>query len=151
MRIHYTIYKKHCPYCNYTLDEDNDLARSLISCLWMIALPALIPYWIIKYLGFGNPNIPKIGPKTITCPHCSLPVRTDNSAIEDLNAKDLLTYNFKEWFTISYTLGAAFGFSILYHLTGLQFATQCGFLSLFSLLGVVAIITAYRVKLRDIK
>ena len=151
MKIRYTVYKKHCPHCNHTLYKYDDSAKSLISCLWILALPALIPYWIIKYLGFGNPSIPKIGPKTITCPCCSLPVRTDNSAIEDLSAKGLLIYRFKERFTISYVLGAVFGFSVLFHLADSKFATECGFISLLSILGAVVIIIVYRVKLRAIK
>ena len=94
-RIRYTVttLTTRCPHCGYTLDEETHGALTpIISCLWFITFPILIPYAIIKYLGLGDPDMPKIGQKMITCPHCSLPVRTNNLAIEDLSQKELVTH-----------------------------------------------------------
>ena len=146
MKIRYTTKTLHCPHCRHTLYKDDDFSYSMIQLLWIVALPALIPYWLIKYLGLGNPDIPKIGPKLITCPNCSLPVRTNNFAVEDLKANALLTYRFKEWFTVSYILGGIFGYGIFFLFAGLSYAV-CGLIALLSFLGIMAIIITYRIKL----
>ena len=152
-KIRYTVttLTTRCPHCGYTLDEETHGALTpLISCLWFITFPILIPYAIIKYLGLGDPDIPKIGPKMITCPHCSLPVRTNNLAVEDLTAEDLITYHFRIWFYVSYVLGAILSFTLLYLLIdSVPIASGGGLIALFSLLGVIAIVITYRVKLAN--
>ena len=152
-KIRYTVttLTTRCPHCGYTLDEETHGALTpIISCLWFITFPILIPYAIIKYLGLGDPDIPKIGPKMITCPHCSLPVRTNNLAVEDLNPEALVTYRFRIWFYVSYLLGAILSFTLLYLLIdGLPIVSGGGLIALLALIGVISIIITYRVKLAN--
>lgn len=151
--IRYTVTTRttSCPHCGYTLNEEtHGVLTPVISCLWMFTFPVLIPYAIIKYLGFGNPDMPKIGPKLITCPHCSLPIRTKNLAVEDLKPDELVTYRFRILFYVSYVLGAILSFTLLYLLIDkLPIVSIGGLIALFSLLGVISIIVAYRINLAN--
>ena len=138
-----------CPHCGYTLDEETHGALTpIISCLWFITFPILIPYAIIKYWGLGDPDMPKIGPKTITCPHCSLPVKTNNLEVEDLEPEALVTYRFRIWFYVSYVLGAILSFTLLYLLIdGLPIVSGGGLIALLAFLSIITIVITYRVKL----
>lgn len=148
MKIKYTVYEKQCPHCHHTLEEDWREAFSALSgCIWFIAFPVLISNWLIRRFGFGDPDIPKVGDKVITCPNCSLPIRTDKVAIEELNAQELLIYSFRAWFIVGYVLG---GICILSALLAIGLP-WCSLIAILSLLGVVAIITTYRIKLREVK
>ena len=154
-RIRYTVttLTTRCPHCGHTLDEEtHGEFTPILSCLWFITLPILIPHLIIKFWGLGDPDMPKIGPKVITCPQCSLPVRTNNSAIEDLSPEDLLTYKFKLWFYVSYGLGAILSFALLSLLMdGLPIVSGGGLIALFSLVGIISIVLTYRIKLQNCK
>ena len=153
MRIKYTVYTKHCPYCNYTLEEDWHEALSPFYGICMLVLfPVFISYWLIRRFGFGDPDIPKIGDEVISCPNCSLPIRTDKVALIDLTDKEFLIYRFRAWFIVSYVIGGVFTISTLNMIvTGIPVASWWGLTSLLSLLGVGAIIATYRVKLRDVQ
>lgn len=144
-----TIYAKKCPHCHYTLEEDwSGVIYSIFGIFMLLLLPALISYWLIKALGFGDPDIPKIGDKVIRCPSCSLPIRTNMVAIGDLNAKQLLTYRFRAWFIVAYVIGGIFAFSALYMVAEcLPIISWWGLTLLLSFLGVMAIIITYRIKL----
>ena len=150
-KIRYTITTSttSCPHCGYVLKKKTRGALTpIISCLWFITLPILIPYAIIKFVGLGAPDIPKIGPKMITCPNCSLPIRTDNLAIEDLKPEESVTFHFRIWFYVSYVLGTILSFTLLYLLIdGLPIVSIGGLIALLSLLGVLTIILTYRLQL----
>lgn len=146
MKYKYTVYEKRCPYCGYTIDED--WHEAFLPYIGLLAFPALIAFLLIYRFGLGDPVIPKVGDKIITCPSCSLPIRTDKVTIEDLNAQELLTYRFRVWFYVSGVLGGVFIVSTLcLLLASLPIVSWCGLISLLSLLGVAAIIITYRVKL----
>ena len=140
-----------CPHCGYILEEETHGALTpIIACLWFVTFPVLIPYAIIKFWGLGCPYVPKIGPKMITCPNCSKPVKTNNLAVEDLDLEELVTYRFRIWFYVSYVLGAILSFTLLYLLIdGLPIVSVGGLIALLAFLGVVAIIITYRVKLAN--
>ena len=152
-RIRYTLTTTTtcCPHCGYTFKKRTRGAFApVIYCMWFITLPVIIPYFLIRFLGLGDPSIPKIGQKIIMCPECSLPVRTDKFAIEDLDPDALITYRFRIWFYISYFLGAIFSFSLLYLIIdGLPIVSNCGLIALISLIGVLTIIIVYRIKLAN--
>ena len=149
-KIRYTVTTRttSCPHCGHVLDEEtHGELTPIISYLWFITFPILIPYLIIKYLGLGDPWLPKIGPKVITCPNCSLSVRTNNTAVEDLTPADLVTYRFRIWFYVSYVLGAILSFTLLYLLLDDEpIVSAGGLIALLALLGILTIIIAYRVK-----
>ena len=160
MRIKYTVHTKQCPYCGYTLDENWYEALAPYLGIFMIVLfPAVIAFQLIWRFGFGEPNIPKVGDKVIACPNCSLPIRTDKVAIEDLTAKELLIYRFRVWFIVSYVLGGVFAIStsILIAIALSLLETEIpnipwySLTSLISLACVAATIATYRVKLKGIK
>ena len=150
-RISYTVTTRtnSCPHCGHVISKKTEGALTpVFSLLWIFFIPALIPYLIIRAWALKRPNIPKVGPKTITCPRCSMPVKTDKLALEDLNAKELLAYRFRIWFYVSYILGGVFGYSLLWFLLdGLQIVSSIGLTVLLSFLGIVAIVVTYRVKL----
>lgn len=140
-----------CPRCGYELDEETHGSLTpIISYLWFITFPILIPYAIIKYWGLGTPDIPKIGPKMITCPHCSLQVKTNNLEVEDLEPEALVIYHFRIWFYVSYVLGAILSFTLIYLLIdGLRIVSGGGLIALLAFLGVITIVITYRVKLAN--
>ena len=149
MKIRYTVttHTTSCPHCGYVLEQESrGHLTPILSALWFITLPIMIPYWIIKYLCLGNPIVPCVGPQTITCPNCSLPVKTNNWDISELDSEDLITYRFRAWFWVSYVLGAILSFTlIILLLNGTYIISIGGLIALISLLGIVAIVVTYRV------
>ena len=115
---------KRCPYCGKTVGTETkaDQTPPHLIILLLAIFPITIPYWILRYLAFKNPNFPKVGPKTFQCPHCYLPIRTDNYAVEDLDSKNLFLHKFKKWIYISYVIGAVCGVCVWYYSRN-----SCGF------------------------
>ena len=148
--IRYTIttITKQCPYCGKTVDtETHGAFTPLYGLFFLFTFPVVIPYWLIRYLGFKDPDFPKIGPKSFPCPHCSMPILTNNYAIEDLNAEDLFLHKFKKWVYITYVMGGVFGICVFAMIIGdLTFSL----FGLFALICVVAIIITYHIKLEEI-
>ena len=153
MAIRYTVttITKRCPYCGETVDTETHGADTpFLALMLIIAFPIVIPYLLIKNLAFDDPIFPKIGPKSLPCPHCSLPIRTDNYAVEDLEGEKLFLHKFKKWIYISYVLGAVFGVCAFAMIVGGPVISLFGLFALLSLIGVVAIIITYRIKLEEI-
>ena len=152
-RIRYTFntITKRCPFCGRTVDaETHGEFAPFLGILLLFTFPIVIPYWLIKHLAFQDPDFPKIGPKTTPCPHCSLPIRTDNYAVEDLKGEKLFLHKFKKWVYISYVFGAVCGVCVFGMITGAAVISLWGLFALLSLIAVVAIIITYHVKLEEI-
>jgi hypothetical protein len=154
-KIRYTVTTKttRCPYCGRILNEDIEgQLAPLIACLWFITLPVLIPYWVIKHWGLGDPVMPKVGPKTMKCPQCFRDVRTGNLAVEDLQEEELVTYRFRTWFYVSYAFGAMLSFTLLILLLdGESLVSAGGMLALFAFLIVLVITLSYRIQIANCK
>lgn len=152
-KIRYTITTTttRCPYCGYILGQETEgHFAPVIACLWIFALPALIPYWVIKHWALGNPVMPEVGPKTVNCPQCSHLVRTGSLTVEDLQPEEFITYHFKPWFYVSYTLGAILGFTLFPLLMdGGPIISVRGLISLIAFSGIVAITLSYRNKIAN--
>ena len=152
-KIRYTVttITKRCPYCGRTVDtETHGEFAPFLGILLLFTFPIVIPYWLLKHLAFQDPDFPKIGPKTTPCPHCSLPIRTENYAIEDLKGENLFLHRFKKWIYISYVFGAICGICIFGMVTGAAVVSLWGLFALLSLIAIVATIIAYHVKLEEI-
>ena len=153
-RIRYTVttITKRCPYCGEILDTEThgDLAPFL-GIFFIFIFPIVVPYLLIRYLALKNPDFPKIGPKFFQCPHCSLPIRTDNYAIQDLHGKNLFLYKFKKWVYICYALGGIFGFSIFAIVEESPATLFWVLLASLSLIGVAAIIIIYHTKIKEME
>lgn len=152
-KIRYTVttITKQCPYCGRTVDtETHGEFAPFLGILFLFTFPIVIPYWLLKHLAFQDPNFPKIGPETTPCPHCSLPIRTENYAIEDLKDEKLFLHKFKKWIYISYVFGAICGSCIFGMITGAAVVSLWGLFALLSLIAVVIIIITYHVKLEEI-
>lgn len=154
-KIRYTITTTtiRCPYCGYILGQESEgHFAPIIACLWIFALPALIPYWVIKHWAFGNPVMPEVGPKTANCPQCSQLVRTGSLSVEDLQPEEFITYHFKPWIYVSYVLGAILGFTLFpLLLDGDSIISVRGFIALIAFLGILAITLSYRNKMANCK
>lgn len=150
-RIRYTVITttKRCPHCGKIIDrKSSGNFTPLYGIIFLFAFYVLIPYWIIKYLALKAPEIPVVGEKIMSCPHCSLPIKTDNLSIKELNPEALLNYNFRIWFWVCYGLGGLFGSSLFFTLISeTSLISFGGLLSLLSLIGVLVIIFIYRYKL----
>lgn len=152
MKIHYTVTTKKCPNCGTILDEESNAGAAMLSIFTIFLFPALIPYWLIKFIGFKSPIVPKIGPPIEECPSCRNPYLTEMCELEDLEGIDLLNYRFRIWFSVCYVLGAIFGFDLAFLLGGDQSIISIeGMIGLLALLGVLAIIIVYRLKLARIQ
>ena len=152
-RIRYTVttIKKRCPYCGTTVDEETHGAFTpIISILFFFTFPLVLPYFIIRYLALRDPEFPKIGPTFFLCPHCSLPIRTNNYAVEDLDGENLFLHKYKKWIYISYVLGAVFGVCVFCMIMGEPIISLWGLFALLSLVGVVTIIITYYIKLEAV-
>ena len=152
-KIRYTVttITKKCPHCEKTVDtETHGEFTPILSILFLFTFPIVIPYWILRYLAFKDPDFPKIGSKTFSCPHCSLPISTDNYAVEDLKGEKLFLHKFKKWVYISYVIGAVCGVCAFGMITGAPVVSLWGLFALLSLIAVVAIIITYHVKLEEI-
>ena len=143
---------KRCPYCGKTVGTETkaDQTPPHLIILLLAIFPITIPYWILRYLAFKNPNFPKVGPKTFQCPHCYLPIRTDNYAVEDLDSKNLFLHKFKKWIYISYVIGAVCGVCVFGIIAGTPVVSVLGLFALLSLIVAVAIVIIYHVKLEEI-
>ena len=153
MKYKYMVYEKKCPYCGHTLDEDwHEALSPFLGIFMLILFPVFISCWLIWRFGFGDPTIPKVGDKVISCPNCSLPIRTDKVSFVDLTGEEFLAYRFRVWFIVSCVIGGVFTISALYLLVaGLPIVSWCGLISLLSLLCVAAIIATYRMKLARLR
>ena len=152
-KIRYTVttITKRCPYCGKTTDEEtHGELTPFLGIIFLFTFPIVIPYLIIRYLALKDPDFPKIGPKSFLCPHCSLPIRTDNYAVEDLDGEKLFLHKFKKWVYISYVIGAVFGVCVFSMIIGEPIISLCGLYALLSFVGVVAIIITYHIKLEEI-
>ena len=150
-RIRYTVTTttKRCPHCGKVIDQkaEGELTP-LYGIIFLFAFYILIPYWLIKYLAFKAPEVPSVGEKITKCPHCALPIRTDNVSIGELKSEALLNYKFRVWFWVCYGLGALFGTSLFFTLVSeASLASVGGLIALLSLLGTLAIIFVYRYRL----
>lgn len=147
MAVRYTVTTrtKSCPYCGTTLsvETENTLFTTL---LVLFFLPVTIPFFLIR-ISLGLPKMPKIGPKVDHCPQCSSPIRTNNKSWHELDYEEVLTYQFRIWFYVSYVLGAFLGGSILCFIEGVPIISLCGLVSLISLLGIISIVVAYHIML----
>lgn len=150
-RIRYTVTTttKCCPHCGEIIDQKSSGEFTpLYGIIFFFTFYILIPYWIIKYLALKIPEIPAVGEKMMACPHCSLPIRTNNKSVKELNSEELLNYNFRIWFWVCYGLGGLFGCSLFFTLVSeVSLISFGGLLSLLSLLGALVIIFIYRYKL----
>ena len=153
-RIRYTVttITKRCPHCGEIVDkETHGEFTPFLGILFMFTFPVQIPYLIIRYLALKDPDFPSIGEKFFTCPHCSLPIRTNNYAVEDLDDENLFLHKFKKWAYISYIVGAVLGICVFAMLLGKPIASLYGLFALLSLIVVIAIVIAYHAKLEEIK
>lgn len=152
MKIKYTVttLTSACPHCGYILNKETHGDYSpFISILAILFFPIAIPYLIIRYLGFDDPQLPTIGPETMQCPNCSLIIRTNNSSFENLSPKNKFLYRFRKWFYICYCLGGVFGFSLFFLAdNGFKILSYEFLISFVLFLSVVAIIIIYRIKLQ---
>lgn len=152
-KIRYTVttITKRCPYCGKIVDQEtHGELTPLLSILFLLAFPIVVPYLLIKYLALKNPDFPKIGPKSFPCPHCSSSIRTNNYAIEDLYGEDLFLHKFKKWAYICYVMGAVLGVCVFAMILGEPIISLYGLFALISLFVVVTIIITYHVKLQQI-
>ena len=152
-KIRYTVttITKRCPYCGKTVDtETHGEFTPFLGILFLFTFPVFIPYLLIRYLALKDPTFPKIGPKSFPCPHCSLPILTNNHAVEDLDGKDLFLHKFKKWIYISYVIGGVFGICVFIMIIGEPVISLFGLFALLSLIGVVTIIITYHIKLEEI-
>ncbi len=138
---------ERCPHCGYVFSETVKGALDpIIAGCWPITLPIRIPYWLIKYCGFGNPVVPTVGEKIVTCPKCSMPVRTTDIKIEHMNAEQILNFKFQTWFRVAYVLGAVLSFSLILSIPGaVENPTVFYVMSILSFLGIGTIIAIYRI------
>lgn len=151
--IRYTVttITKRCPYCGKTVDEEtHGTFTPFLGIIFLFTFPIAIPYLLIRYLALKDPDFPKIGPKSFPCPHCSIPIRTNNYAVEDLDGENLFLHKFKKWVYISYVIGAVFGICVFAMIIGEPIISLYGLFALLSLIGVVAIIITYHIKLEEI-
>lgn len=151
--IKYTVttITKSCPYCRQTVDTKTEGELGpFLGILFLFTFPIVIPYWILRYWAFRDPEFPKIGPKISPCPHCSLPIRTNNYAIGDLTGQKLFLHAFKKWVYISYVFGGICGVCIFGIITGAPMVSLWGLLALLSLATDVVIIITYHTKLNKI-
>lgn len=148
IRTTITTRTKRCPYCGEIIDvEETDLTFQMI--LWILLALVMIPYFFIR-LCLGFPIMPKVGPKFELCPSCSLPIRTANKSVDELNPEERITYRFRVWFRIGYILGG------LWSILGLVALNTSGvpwfdIMWLLSSIGIIAIIVAYHVMLAKCK
>lgn len=152
-KIRYTVttITKRCPYCGKIVDtETHGESTPLLGIAFLFTFPVAIPYLLIRYLALKDPEFPKIGPKSFKCPYCSLPIRTNNYAVEDLEGEKLFLYKFKKWAYISYAIGGVLGACVFAMIMVEQVISLFGLLALLSFIGVVVIITAYHIKLKEI-
>ncbi len=152
MAIRYTVTKitKRCPYCGKTVDTETHGAFTPLLCiLFFFTFPVVIPYLLIRFLAFKDPDFPKIGPKSYPCPHCSLPIHTGMCTVEDLHGEDLFLHKIKKWVYISYVIGGVFGICVFAMIIGEPVISLYGLFALLSLIGVVAIIITYYTKLEE--
>ena len=114
IRYRYKVYTTKCPYCGAVLSVDNsDQSNQLFSMAIIVTFPYYLSRFFLNKI-YGNPSIPKVGPKSIVCPRCSLPMRTDNKLISELSRLELLNYQFRHWFTFSYLLGTILIASVIF-------------------------------------
>lgn len=153
-RIRYTVttITNRCPYCGNIVDtETHGAFTPFLGMAFMLTFPVVIPYWIIRYLALKDPIFPEIGPKSFPCPYCSLPIRTNNLAVEDLDGEALFLHKFKKWAYSCYAIGGVFGICVFAMILGEPMISLYGLAALLSFIGVVAIIITYHIKREEIK
>lgn len=155
MRIRYTVTTKtrRCRHCGAILEQETSGEETpFLASFGCLLFPVLIPYWLIHSFGFDYPTIPKIGPPVAKCHRCFNPYFTEMCEVSALKGEALLNYRFRIWFYVCYVLGTILTIDILYLLIGGQpILSIGGLVALISLVGVIAIILTYRLKLADIQ
>lgn len=155
MSIRYTVTTKtrRCLHCGGILTQETHGEETpILASLWFITFPIMVPYWLINFIGFDCPTIPKIGSPVSKCPRCFAPYFTGMCEVSALKGEALLNYRFRNWFTVSYILGAILSFDLLYLLIAAQpIISIGGLVALLALSGVITIIIVYRLKLADIQ
>lgn len=153
--IRYTVttITKRCPHCGKIIDEESHgQFTPLYGIAFLFTFPIVIPYLLIRFLVLKDPQFPKVGPKTFSCPDCSMPIKTNNVAITELNEKGLFLHKFKKWVYLCYALGGVFGISIFFVLINeFEIFSIYGLFALMSLIGIIYIVIAYRTKYEHIK
>ena len=112
MRISYTVTTQSCPSCGHVFKRSNSLwLYIVVLALLPISLPTLIAFNFLSEKVFLSPSVPTIGNPIKTCPKCGLKIKSGKVEKESLSKVELLDYQFRWLFRLSYLLG---GIAILF-------------------------------------
>lgn len=149
MGIRYTVttVTTKCPLCGEVIKKRTyGVFAPILSCLFIFFFPIAIFYLLVRFLGFGNPDIPKIGPKLKNCPKCYLSIPSGNFSIDELSEKMLLNYRFRVWFYIGYALSVVSSACMLHvFLNSLSIVSVYGIIAMLALVCLLALIITYRI------